>query len=87
MNKQGLKVTIENLWFIEYSGDQGCFHIIQFKEMLDTNQEIYFELDRTDWPGYFPLYVFESQDDAYKKLDDLNVIEEMKANRVIKKRA
>ena len=76
-----------NLWCIEYSGEQKCFNVIQFKEMLDTNQEVYFEIDRTDWPGYFPLFVFEDQDDAYKKLESLNVIEEKRANRTLKKQA
>ena len=78
MDKQGLKDILENLWFIEYSGTQESFHIIQFKEMLYTNKEIYFELNRIDYPDYFPIFVFESYDDAFKMLKALNVIEELK---------
>ena len=56
MDKQGLKDILKNLWVLEYSPLQKCFHIQDVREMLDYNRREFYIQEPGEPPGYFPIY-------------------------------
>jgi len=53
--------NIAKLYVVEYSASQGCFHIHQVEDMLETNLRTFV---RSTQPGYIPIAIVETHEQA-----------------------
>ena len=54
---------MRNLWVAEYSQTQGCYHVDPLGDVLRHNLE---NIEYGTDPGYIPIGVFQTADEAYE---------------------
>lgn len=55
-----------DVWVVEYSAEQQCFHIDQFSKSLAANRRA---LEEGRNPGYIPIYIALSSEEAHSLAD------------------
>ena len=59
---------IENIWVVEYSKSQGCYHITTLEESVKVNKKMFDENNGND---YQIIATANDMDEAYKLADEI----------------